>query len=73
MTPHPQSRASLLALQDNLRREELSRARVMALIPLKCEFLDLQFAHRLRAKINLVSTKKSDIRHIADCSYRQLY
>lgn len=27
-TPHPQSRASLLALNDNLGREALSRARV---------------------------------------------
>lgn len=45
---HPQSRVALLALKDNLQREELARGRVMELIQLKCEFLDLQFAHRLR-------------------------
>lgn len=49
-TPHPHSRASLLALQDTLRREERARMQVMALIPIKVEFLDMQFAHRLRAK-----------------------
>jgi len=36
--PHPNSRASLLALQDNLRREALSRARALRDLPLKKEF-----------------------------------
>lgn len=35
MTPHPQSRASLLALNEQLRREAYSRARVYEEMPEK--------------------------------------
>lgn len=46
--PHPQSRASLLALRENLRQEALSRKRAMADIAEKREFERLRLAHGRR-------------------------
>lgn len=48
MTAHPQSRAALLQLNDRLRRESFARERVMALIPLKREYAEIQMRHKRR-------------------------
>jgi hypothetical protein len=50
--PHTQSRASLLALQENLRQEAMSRKRALADLDLKKEFEALRRRHEERKKIS---------------------
>lgn len=54
-TPHPQSLASLIALNATLRREALGRARVHSLIPFKREFVALLKKHEARKQTLSVS------------------
>jgi len=48
MTPHPQSRAALLLLNEQLRQEALSRARALRELPLKREFERVRLKHQVR-------------------------